>query len=100
MAYSPKRIGEILPELMARRGYARVQSAAKYEAAWRQAAGTLIAQYSRVGGLRRGRLEVIVANSTLVQELGFQKSEILRTLGTLLPEEGIEDLHFRVGTIS
>jgi predicted nucleic acid-binding Zn ribbon protein len=99
MAYSPKRIGEILPELMARRGYARVQSAVNYEAAWRQAAGKLIAKYSRVGGLRRGRLEVIVANSTLVQELVFQKSEILKTLGTLLPEEGIKDLHFRVGAL-
>ena len=99
MARGPKPIGDVLAELMARRGFARVQSAAEYDGAWREAAGPLIAQYSRVGQLRRGTLEVIVANSTLVQELGFQKEALLKTLTELLPDEGIEQLKFRVGTI-
>jgi predicted nucleic acid-binding Zn ribbon protein len=99
MPRGPERIGNILSELMARRGYARVQSAAEYDAAWSEAAGPLAAQYSRVGGLRRGRLEVVVANSTLVQELVFQKPALLKDLARLLPEQGIEDLRFRVGVI-
>ncbi len=90
----PEAIGNILPELMARRGYARVQSAAQYEAAWREAAGPLVAQYSRVGGLRRGKLEVVVANSTLMQELGFQKAGLLEALARLLPDQGIKDFAF------
>ena len=56
-------------------------------------------KYTRVGLLRRGTLEVVVANSTLVQELGFQKRMLLRKLAVLLPDEGIENLRFRVGNI-
>ncbi len=99
MARGPQKIGNVLSELMARRGFARVQSAANYEAAWREAAGPLAAQYTRPGQLRRGTLEVVVANSILVQELGFQKVLLLETLGRLLPDEGIKNIRFRVGKI-
>jgi predicted nucleic acid-binding Zn ribbon protein len=99
MAKGPETIGNILSELMARRGFARVRSAEALETAWRQAAGPLAAQYTRVGELRRGVLEIIVANSTLVQELGYQKTEILAQLRLLLPDEGITCLRFRTGGI-
>jgi len=99
MPRGPQAIGNVLSELMARRGYARVQSAAAYDEAWREAAGPLAAKYSRPGQLRRGVLEVVVANSTLMQELSFQKSEILKSLTGLLPDQGIENLRFRVGNI-
>ncbi len=99
MARGPQAIGNVLSELMARRGYARVQSAAAYDAAWREAAGPLAARYTRVGLLRRGTLEVVVANSTLMQELGFQKNALLKSLAVLLPDEGIEGLRFRAGNI-
>jgi predicted nucleic acid-binding Zn ribbon protein len=100
MARGPQAIGNILSELMARRGFARVQSGAAYEAAWREAAGTLVAEYTRVGALRRGKLEVVVANSTLMQELLFQKSDLLKNLTQLLPDEGIQDLRFRLGAVA
>lgn len=99
MHRGPQTIGNVLSELMARRGYARVQSAAAYDAAWREAAGPLAANYSAVGALRRGTLEIIVANSTIMQELGFQKQALLKNLGELLPDEGIKNLRFRVGNI-
>jgi hypothetical protein len=99
MPRGPESIGNILPELMARRGYARVQSAEAYEEAWSEAAGPLAAKYSRVGQKRRGALEVVVANSTMLQELVFQKSALLRTLNQLMPEEGIKDLRFRLGAL-
>jgi predicted nucleic acid-binding Zn ribbon protein len=95
----PKAMSDVLAELMARRGFARIQGAANYEAAWREAAGELAAKYTRVGNLRRGKLEVLVANSTLVQELTFQKIQLLETLEKLLPGEGIKDLRFRVGPV-
>ena len=100
MQRGPKAIGEVLAELMSRRGFARVQSGAAYDAAWREAAGPLAAAYTRPGLLRRGTLEVVVANSTLVQELGFQKNALLKALANLLPNEGIQNLRFRVGNIS
>ena len=95
----PKAIGNILSELLARRGYARVQSGGNCAAAWSEAAGTAIAASSRVGQIRRGVLEVLVANSTLVQELSFEKARLLARLGELVPEEKIRDLKFRVGVI-
>jgi predicted nucleic acid-binding Zn ribbon protein len=85
--------------LMARRGFARVQTARAYEAAWREAAGELAARYTRVGPMRRGTLEVIALNSTLVQELTFQKPTLLRDLAHLLPDERLQDLRFRVGPL-
>lgn len=95
----PQHIAGILAQVMARRGYARQQSGAALEEAWKDAAGELLAQYTRVGQVRRGALEVIVANSTLVQELSFQKPAILESLGRLLPDEAIKDLRFRVGLV-
>ena len=99
MARGPQTIGNVLSELMARSGYARVQSAEAFEAAWREAAGPLAAKYTRPGQLRRGTLEVVVANSTLVQELGFQKQALLKRLAESLPDEKIGNLRFRVGNI-
>ncbi len=100
MAAAPKPIGEILSELMARRGFTRVRAAEALAEAWNEAAGVLAAEYTRVGALRRGTLEVIVQNSTLVQELTFQKQHLLKTLTRLLPDEGIRNVRFRVGVIA
>jgi predicted nucleic acid-binding Zn ribbon protein len=99
MAKGPEPISDILAQLMARRGFARVRSAESFDAAWRTAAGEMLSQFTRTGSVRRGKLEVTVANSTLVQELTFQKSHLLKTLAELLPDEKIEDLRFRVGTV-
>ena len=38
-------------------------------------------------------------NSTLVQELSFEKTRLLKTLAQLVPDEKIRDLKFRVGPI-
>lgn len=99
MKRAPKPIGDILSELMARRGFAQIQSAAAYAEGWNAAAGPMVAKYTRVGTLRRGTLEVVVANSTLVQELGFQKSMLLKKLAERLPDQGIKAIRFRVGKI-
>ena len=99
MSRGPQRIADILPELMARRGYARIESAEAYDGAWGQAAGPLAANHSRVGSLKRGTLEVVVTNSVLIQELVFQKAQLLKTLNQLLPRQGIKDLRFRLGAL-
>lgn len=93
----PRNIADVLSEMMARRGYARDQSRADLAEAWREAAGSLVAEHSRVGLVRRHVLEVTVTHSALVQELTFQKGAILTRLRELAPQEGIADLRFRVG---
>ena len=76
-----------------------MQGGEAYESAWNEAAGPLGAQYSRVGQLKRGTLEVVVTNSALIQEFGFQKAAMLATLNRLLPDHNIKDLRFRLGAI-
>ncbi|MDZ4819715.1 MAG: DUF721 domain-containing protein [Planctomycetota bacterium] len=95
----PQRIADVLAQLLARRGYANQQSAAAFGEAWSKAVGEPMCQYTRAGNLKRGMLEVTVANSTLMQELGYQKSDILSSLSQLLPDQKIRDLRFRVGSI-
>lgn len=96
----PQPIAEILSELMTRRGYARVQGSEAVAQAWREAAGELLAGHTRPCQVRRGALEVVVANSALMQELSYRKTEILSGLATLLPAEKIKNLKFRVGPIA
>ena len=54
---------------------------------------------TRPGNVRRGVLEVLVRNSSVLQELGFLKAKIVKTLTKLVPEQQIRDVRFRVGTI-
>jgi len=93
----PRKLADVLAEMMARRGYARERTSLDLAEAWREAAGPLVAQHSQVGLVRQGRLEVTVAHSALVQELTFQKAAILEHLRKRLPQEYIADLRFRVG---
>lgn len=95
----PKAIGNILADLMARRGYAREISAARSDEAWRLAVGELLAKHSRSAQVRRGVLEVIVANSTVLQELTFQKPELVAKLAKLAPDDQIRDVRFRIGPV-
>jgi predicted nucleic acid-binding Zn ribbon protein len=95
----PQKMADVLAELMARRSYTSRQTATNFQAAWQSAAGEMIAKYTRVGLVKRGTLEVLVANSVLVQELTFQKESILARLNDLLPDERIINLRWRVGPI-
>lgn len=99
MAGPPKPIAHVLAELMARRGYGRVQAVAALAETWSAAAGETLAARTRAGRLRQGVLEVWCLNSVLVQELAFQKQALLRKLEELAPRQRISDLRFRVGPI-
>ncbi len=95
----PKPIGDIVAQLMARRGYAHEQSAAALQDAWQAAVGGPLGRFTRAGAVRRGVLEVFIGNSTLLQELTFQKSTLLEKLQAQLPDAKLRDLRFRVGAI-
>ena len=95
----PKPIASVLSELLARRGYVREQSASALQDVWSEIAGPSLAAMSRPGTVKRGVLEVFLANSTLAQEMSFQKPGLLAKLAARLPEEKIRDMRFRVGPI-
>ena len=95
----PQPLANAVNNLLARRGYAQVQSHAACGEAWAAAAGPELAAASRAGEVRRGSLEVTVQSSLVLQELTFRKAELLRKLTTLVPDQKIRQLKFRVGPI-
>jgi hypothetical protein len=99
-AQRPKKIGDVVAQLIAQRGYGRIEANEELAAAWASAAGESLAAASRVGRLRRGQLEVWVANSTAMQEFGFQKQRILAELTRTMPTANIRGLRFHVGQIT
>ena len=93
----PQHVSKALSELIALRGFARVQGDAQLQAAWDQAAGPDIAPLTRVGGLSRGTLNVLVANPALLAELnGFHKTNILKSLQQTRPEYKVKQLKFKL----
>lgn len=98
-ARRPKKIRDVLARVITRKGYGRFEASAALDAAWRQAAGESLAAASRAGPLRGRRLEIVVTNSTTMQELAFQKQHVLAELRKLMPDARIGDLRFRVGPI-
>jgi predicted nucleic acid-binding Zn ribbon protein len=98
-ARKPKKISDVLAQLITARGYGRIQANSDFTAAWQTAVGPQLAKYTHPGRLRRGVLEVTAANSITVQELTFQKQVVLAQLQAEAPDAKIRDLRFRVGNI-
>jgi predicted nucleic acid-binding Zn ribbon protein len=95
----PKPMRDVLSQLLARRGYAQIQTAATCQSAWREAVGEKLAGQTRPGNIRRGVLEVLVSNSSVLQELSFLKAKAIKTLTRLVPEQQIKAVRFRVGPL-
>lgn len=97
-AQRPKRIDNVLAQVVQRKGYAQLRAAGEREEAWQAAVGEVASQ-TRLGSFRRGVLEVLVANSLLLQELTFRKEDLLKKLQQALPDTGVRQIKFRVGAI-
>jgi predicted nucleic acid-binding Zn ribbon protein len=96
----PEGLAEILSRLFTARGWGRRQGRLQLERAWEEAAGSEFAGRTRVNALRRGVLEVTVANAVLLQELAqFHKRRLLEQLRLRLPSTPITDLRFRAGVM-
>ncbi len=92
----PLAIGRLVSRLMARQGYDREQGSAALAAAWDAAVPPALKGLSRPGLVRRGVLEVFVRHSAHVQELGFQKRDLVSRLQSLAPDAGITDIRCRL----
>ncbi len=99
-ARRPKKIGDIVAQVVQRKGYAQAEAARQLEEAWSSAVGELGNRSTRVGKIRRGNLEIIVASSLVMQELSFRKKNLLTAMQKSVPEAQIEQLRFRVGKIA
>jgi predicted nucleic acid-binding Zn ribbon protein len=99
MSKKPASLGDLLNEVMRRRGVGRTMVAERFHNAWRDAAGDEWAKVSRPGPVRRGVMEVTVTSSTAAQELMFLERRIVKRLAELLPDERIERFRCKVGPI-
>lgn len=95
----PKGIERLLSQHMAKRGYAATGSNDRIERAWIESVGPQLAKQTRAVGLRRGTLEVLVANSTMMQEINFQRVQLLKSMQKKLPDARITAMKLRVGKI-
>jgi predicted nucleic acid-binding Zn ribbon protein len=96
----PELLGEVLGRLFTARGWGRRQAQLHLERAWAEAVGPEHEAQTRVAGLRRGVLEVVVGNAVLLQELAhFHKRRLLEALRSRLPGTTLTDLRFRAGVI-
>jgi hypothetical protein len=97
----PERLGDVLSRLFLSRGLGQQHDRLRLEAAWRDSLGEPRAARTRLGNLRRGVLEVIVADAVLHQELaGFEKRRILTQLQQTLGKTRVTELRFRLGSIT
>jgi len=93
----PRHLSGALSELIALKGLARVRGETQLAAVWSEAAGPEIAAGTQVRGIRRGVLQIDVANAALMGELaGFHKQSLLSTLQEQHADLRIRDLKFRL----
>lgn len=96
---APKPAKAFVAELLAKKGYAARGAAEEIRTAWREAAGPTLERFSRAGVIRRGVLEVTVANSTARQEIEFHRPRLLAEMQKALPDAKITSLRLRVGRL-
>jgi predicted nucleic acid-binding Zn ribbon protein len=94
----PRKISEVLTDLMARRGYGQVQASDDCQQAWTKVVGQM-AKFTHAGDIKRGILHVVASNSVVIQELTFRKTELIAAMARELPHHQIKDLRFRQGVI-
>ena len=91
-----RKIGSLIGQLMARRGYAQGFANDELQRMVEAAAGPAMAGSIRVGNLRSGVLQIYALDSVTLQELNFSKRQILRRIQAELPAGKVTDLRFRI----
>ena len=91
-----RRIGSIINQLMARRGYASATVSDEFLGAIVNAIDQSLRSSVQVGNLRGGVLQVFASDSVTLQELNFQKRVILKRIQTDMPHSQVKDLRFRI----
>ena len=97
---APEPIRSILERFLARSGIGRPARWRRVAEAWCEAAGTDLADHTRLMAFRRGILEVAVDSAPLLQELAhFRKAELLARLREVLGTIYVRDIRFRPGPV-
>ena len=92
----PHSAGKLVAKVLTRHAVAGEQASQEIGDAWQNAAAGL-AKGSRPAQIKRNTLEILVANSSTMSKLQFQKRVILRKLQALDGYQHIKDLKFKIG---
>ena len=96
----PKTASHLVNQLLSRHGIAQQQNANELQSAWDNVVGPKWNQLTRPAILKRGVLEIVVANSLVNQQLTFEKQKLIKSMQKLMPEMKLKDLRFRVGNVN
>lgn len=96
----PKNSADLISRLMARQGYTQTRSNDELNEAWGIAVGPKFLKSTKAGHINRGVLEVYVANSAAMNQLSFQKRQLLSAMQQQLPQNKIKDLRFKLGNVA
>ncbi|MDR0522541.1 MAG: DUF721 domain-containing protein [Planctomycetaceae bacterium] len=90
------KIGDIVPQLIARYGLHQRRNAEEIEEAWKEIAGEEYAAMTKITGLFRGTLTIAVPHNAFVQELSFRQNEFVGFLASRIRTEKITKIRFVV----
>lgn len=96
----PKKSADLVSRLMARQGYTQTRSNDELKEAWEIAVGPKYTQSTTAGRISRGVLEIQVANSPTINQLSFQKRQLLSAMQQQLPQNKIKDIRFKLGNVA
>ncbi len=99
-ARKPKTARDLINVIMVRRGIAAEQSNRALRDDWDAVVGPDTAGQTRPTSIRRGTLEVIVSNSSLLQMLSLEQHRLLAELNLKNPNAAIKKLRFRIGSVN
>lgn len=91
-----RKIGSIVSQLMSRRGYAQITSSDELSETVMAVVGAELGSAVTVGNLRGGVLQIYAADSVTLQELNFQKRQILKQIQKAHLQSDVTDLRFRI----
>lgn len=97
---TPRGMSKLVSQVIARRGIAQAASNEDVVQAWRLTCNGKWSDQTRVGPIRRGRLEIQVANSLVNQEMNFEKTKLLESMQQKMPHAKLKDISFRIGFFS
>lgn len=91
----PAQLGQLLQNIVRKKGLAEQSSGRELEDLWKQTVGDRIASKSHVRKLRSGVLEVGVTNGAILEELTcYLHGELLTAMQEQHPEPKIQSLKF------
>jgi len=92
-------VGKVLDSLLVKGQFAQTIKLARCRMAWKEVIGAEVSRQTWPLTLQQGKLWVGVASAVRMQELLFEKENILEKMRKKLPQENIKEIVFKALSI-